>query len=346
MDHGRLNAILIPIFVIVSTSFIIIPADAAKTGSYNFCSVFPAFPECTGWRTEAVDDNHWFCDYVHLDGLCKNPPDPQKQIPLRGHDHCCRYIGDEIKSSTPITNNTSKETELPKETKESIEPLIIWTDKDHYNYRDKIIVYGKFDFTNPTVIENADETNFDQTGKKSITSAIDIKLNGNRVLKEIPITPTGWFSAFFFHDNIYRFSTQDNLLEVEYIISSDVIPPGGPKTHATYHFTTGNIAKEDKTFDLWIDKTELPNKIIYGLNVENNERLIKLDRLDLVKTRITTPEGYVMPIKSIFSIHDISAEYDGFKEYGYGEYKIQVTYGNNVAEKFFKYENPEGRTTS
>ena len=223
----------------------------------------------------------------------------------------------------------------PSNIKESILPLIIWTNKDHYEYRDKVIVYGKFDFDNPTIIKNIDEFQFEQTGEKTRTFDIDIKLNGRVILRDIQVSQNGWFSAFFFLDNKYNFSTQNNLLEVEYIIASKDIPPGGPKTHATYQFTTGNISPEDKLFDLWIDDSLLPDKITYGLTVEQPELLLNLMRQDLVKTRLTTPEGYVIPIKSVFTIKDISAEYEELTKYGKGTYEIRVTYGDNVAKKTF-----------
>ena len=224
---------------------------------------------------------------------------------------------------------------LSKE-KRSILPLIIWTDKDHYEYRDKVTVYGKFDFDNPTIIKNIDEFEFEQIGEKTKTFDIDIKLNGKIVLRDIQVSQTGWFSTFFFIDNKYNFSTQNNLLEVEYIITSKDIPPGGPRTHATYHFTTGDISGEDESFDLWLDSTLLPDKITYGLNSEQPERVLSLMRQDFVKTRLTTPEGYVIPIKSVFSIQNLSTEYEGFAKYGKGTYELRVTYGDNTSKKTFE----------
>jgi len=59
----------------------------------------------------------------------------------------------------------------------------------------------------------------------------------------------------------------------------------------------------------------------------------------LVTTRLTTPEGYVIPMESIFTVVNTSAEYEGFAEYGYGTYKIQITYGNNTSEEIFEYKS-------
>ena len=69
------------------------------------------------------------------------------------------------------------------------------------------------------------------------------------------------------------------------------------------------------------------------------QQFIELALHDLVTTRLTTPEGYVIPIESIFTVVNTSAEYEGFAEYGYGTYKIQVTYGNNTSEGIFEYQS-------
>jgi len=69
--------LLIVIYIFfIFTSFGL--AEAAVTASENFCNTFPTFPECTGWRVEPIYDNSWFCAYVDLPTICKNPPDPQK----------------------------------------------------------------------------------------------------------------------------------------------------------------------------------------------------------------------------------------------------------------------------
>ena len=316
-------------------------ADASKTGSYTFGVSHPTFPECVGWRTNAITDNYWFCDYVSLKEFCKNSPDPEKQIPLRTQDFCCRYIGSEltrILSNHLDQNLQYEEFSVLKDKQESLLPLIIWTDKDHYNFRDKVIVYGKFDFTNPSIIQNIYDVNFAQTGDISEkTFTIDIKLNGKIILRNIPVSSNGWFSAFFFNNNPYTFSTQNNLLEVEYIITQDVIPLSGPKTHAIYQFTTGDIAKKENNFEIWLDNSTLPNEIRYGVNVENLEKFITQSRHDQVITRLITPEGYVLPIKSVFAIQDVSTTYSKFREYGHGAYEIQITYGNNTSKASFEY---------
>ena len=334
-----LSSILLSVLCITILNFSSVDATG-KTGGYNFCTAFPSYPECVGWRTEATSDNYWFCDYVYLKNLCKNLPDPEKQIPNRTQDYCCKYIGPKLEKKQ-INNSdqriSSEQLVLPIDTIKSISPLIIWTDKDHYSYRDKAVVYGKFDFSNISIRQNINQIDFAQTDNTSEEKlGIDIKLNGKIVLRDIPVSPNGWFSAYFTHNNKYNFSTQNNFLEVEYIVTKE-IPLGGPNTHSIYHFTTGDIAKKDNSFDLWVDTSLLPNKIRYGINVENPEKFIELMRHDLVITRLTTPEGYVVPIKSVFSIQDLSMEYDEFGKYGQGTYKIQVTYGDNTSERTFEY---------
>lgn len=327
----------------------------ARTGSYNFCQAFPLFPECVGWRTEAISDsyNYWFCEYVDLPKLCENKPIPEKQIMLRGQEFCCKFIGPELATSrTEIQDDYTPNQLLGRDSPEtSIQPLIIWTDKDHYNFRDKVTVYGKFDFSNFNIKKNVSEVEFDQTGRivngtsiqagKIFTETpildVDIELNGRKILKYIPVHENGWFVAFFHLNDRYHFANQNNLLEVEYILYDNRVPYGGPETHATYHFTTGDISKKDSNFDIWIDDSLLPNKIRYGVNVENPERFIVLTRHDLVITRLITPQGYVIPIESNFSIQDLSTEYSEFADYGHGTYEIRITYGDNTSKATFEY---------
>jgi hypothetical protein len=325
-------------------------AEAATTGSFNFCTVFPQYAECTGWRTEAISDsyNRWFCDYVDLERLCEHKPDPEKQIIVRDESFCCRFIGNELGTPQVKIEQTSH---LGKDSPDdSILPLVIWTDKDHYSFRDKVTVYGKFDFAKFPIKKGVSENEFEQTGRiisgssiqegKIISESpirdIDIKLNGRQVLRDIPVHENGWFVSFFHLNDRYHFSNQNNLLSVDYL-QYDSVPLGGPRTHATYHFTTGDIAKEDISFDMWIDNSNTSSGITYGINTENPEQFIEFTRHGLVNTRLTTPEGYTVPVKSFFSVQDLSREYDGFLKYGQGTYEIQITYGDNTSKKTFEH---------
>ena len=180
-----------------------------------------------------------------------------------------------------------------------------------------------------------------QTGRgitESPVLDVDIKLNGRTVLRDIPVHENGWFVTFFHLNDRYHFSNQNNLLSVDYVIY-DPVPLGGPRTQATYDFTTGDIAKKESGFDIWVDGSQITNGIRYGVTVGNPERLIELDRYNFVNTRLITPEGYIIPIKSIFSVQDLSSEYKGFLEYGQGTYEIQITYGDNTSKKTFEYHD-------
>jgi len=334
-----LGIILLSVLYVIMLDFDSAYAD--KTGSYNFCVQFPAFPECVGWRTEALFDNFWFCDYVYLENFCKNPPPLEKQISLRSENYCCRYIGPELEKSHNANIDqylAADRIDSLKTTPVSLSPALIWTDRDHYDFSDKVIIYGKFDFNNIPIKQNIQEINFAQTGEISgNNTGIDIQLEGRKILRNIPVNPNGWFSVFFFLNDRYHFSTQNNLLEVEYYLSSGDTPLGGPKTHATYHFTTGDISKKEDSFELWLDDTLLPDKIRYGIITENPERFNELNRNNLVIARLITPNGYVIPIPSNFSMQGLSAEYDGFREYGQGTYEIQITYGSNTSKTSFTY---------
>ena len=337
--------ILLSLVLLSSIYLIVLDFDyvyAAKTGGYNFCEVFPAYSECGGWRTQALSDNYWFCEYVNLENFCKTHPTPEKQIQLKSVDSCCKYIGPELENIDDPDDSkdllSPERLDMLQHRNKSIFPAIMWTDKDHYDFQDKVTIYGKFDFTNVSIKKNLLDVNFAQTGIMTDNSTVvDINLNGRRILKDIPVNQNGWFSAFYFINDRYHYSTQNNLLEVKYTITSGVIPPSGPKTHAIYHFTTGEISKKEDGFGMWIDDSLLPNKIRYGITMENPERFIELNRYDLVITRLITPDGYAIPIASNFSISDTAAEYDGFREFGPGTYEIQITYGDNTLKKSFTY---------
>ena len=304
------TSLCLALFVIVITTTGFDYAEATKTGSYNFCVQLPAFPECSGWRTESVLDNYWFCKYVDLKNYCNKSPDPDKQISLRTEEHCCSLIGGESLQKIHPRDETSNLEIKVKNTTDSILPLIIWTDKDHYNYGEKLTIYGKFNFSDPTIIKNIHETNFDQTARVSErTFDVDIKLNGREILRNVPVNPNGWFSTFTFMNNSYNFSSQYNLLEVEYIITSKDVPLGGPKTNAIYHFTTGNISQNDDKFDIVLDDSLLPKKLKYEVIVADPERFVELSKYDLIITRLTTPDGYAIPIDSSFSGNKLSGEF-------------------------------------
>jgi len=59
---------------------------------------------------------------------------------------------------------------------------------------------------------------------------------------------------------------------------------------------------------------------------------VELAHHNFVSTRLIIPEGYIILVESVFSIQDLSREYEGFLEYGQGTYGIQITYGDNTSK--------------
>ena len=189
----KMLPVLIVIYVFFTfTSFGL--AEAAVTASANFCEAFPTNSECTGWRVEPIYDNFWFCTYVDLPTMCKNAPDPQKQIPTLSADHCCRLFDDELVSLRDVSMLYYDPSFLQMMNRglildESypVNELTIWTDKDHYNFGDRINVYGKFDFGDPII-------------KKS-NLFVNVIFNGEIIIRDLPVRDNGWFAGFSFLDN-------------------------------------------------------------------------------------------------------------------------------------------------
>ncbi len=352
MTRPLLIAICILVSLLAYSNYSLDTVEAATTGSFNFCTVFPQYAECAGWRVSSISDsyNHWFCDYVDLEQICEHKPIAGKEIKIRNENFCCRFIGEELDMPDMASHQDPR---LGKNSPDkSIAPLLIWTDKDHYSFRDKVTVYGKFDFTKAQIKKGVSDNEFEQTGRivsgdsiqegqiisESPFLDIDIKLNGRQILKDIPVHENGWFVTFFHLNDRYHFSNGNNLLSVDYLLY-DSVPLGGPRTHATYDFTTGDIAKKDNNFGMWIDDSNTSNGIRYGITTENSERFIELTHHNLVSTRLTTPDGFTIPVNSFFSVPDVSREYNEFLEYGDGVYEIQITYGDNTVKKIFEHHN-------
>ncbi|MDH3677976.1 MAG: hypothetical protein OEQ12_06720, partial [Nitrosopumilus sp.] len=163
-------------------------AFGASTAGDNFCSAFPTHPECTGYRVEPIYDNFWFCQYVDLPAMCNNPPDPQKQIVTRIGNHCCGIIGSHVPKNISLgdalfVDTSEKGQSLESSSSSSFEQeLVIWTEKDHYSFGDRINVYGKFDFDDPVLQNN--------------NSFVDISLNDRKVVLDLPVHSNGWFAGY------------------------------------------------------------------------------------------------------------------------------------------------------
>ena len=167
-------------------------AFGARTGSTNYCNQFPTFAECSGWRSEPISDNHWFCEYVDLSSgsICDNPPtDPQKQIVTRIGNHCCGIIDSHPLKDMSLGDGVSfaeiseKGKSLESSSSFSGRELIIWTERDHYSFGDRVNVYGKFDFNDP-VLQN-------------YNPFVDVNINDRPVILDLKVHSNGWFAGYF-----------------------------------------------------------------------------------------------------------------------------------------------------
>ncbi len=309
---------LILLLVIIG-SLAIIPnmndvALGAVTASANYCSAFPTYPECTGWRSEPISDNFWFCEYVDLPTMCNNPPDPQKQISAKTGNYCCGIIGSHIPKNISLANqrfadNSEKGGLLDVS---SSKELIIWTERDHYYLGDRVNVYGKFNFDDPVLKNN--------------NQFVDISMNDRKVILDLPVHSNGWFAGYFTLSNPYLYYTGNNLVSVTYFHTPTQHEPD-KFTHSSYTVTTGDITTEQFSIN---DKSS-SGKISYQIITESDDPV----NLQLAITRLVTPDGLVLPLPSISFVKDISNYLD--TSLVSGKYEIIVTKGNHVASQTFEY---------
>ncbi len=323
----KTSSLLIIIYIFfIFTGFGLV--EAAVTASENFCEAFPTFPECTGWRVDPIDDNFWFCAYVDLPTMCKNPPDPQKQIPILDADYCCRLFDDNLVSPRdismlyydPLFLQTMNKG-LTLDESYPVDELVIWTDKDHYNFGDRINVYGKFDFS-------------DQIIKKS-NSFVNVVFNGEIVIRDLPVQNNGWFAGFFILDNPRYHTTGLNAVRVSYI-HIPTLEHSYRLNTATYQFTTGNIPEPNKPFSIWsnTDKSSINGSIDYGTNPEIP---ISSNLKQNLISRITNPDGIVFPLPTN-SMENLEVYMNRISDLRNGNYTISMTVGNFTTNNTFEYE--------
>jgi len=315
----------------VSTFFIFASfglAEAAVTASDNFCESFPTHPECAGWRIEPINDNFWFCMYIDLPTMCKNPPDPQKQIPILDADYCCRLFDDDLVSPRDISKLYYDQSYLSMIKKglmldESypIDELVIWTDKDHYDFGDRINVYGKFDFSDPII-------------KKS-NSFVNIVFNGGTVIPNLPVHDNGWFAGFFYLDNPQYHTTGLSTISVTYVHIPTL--ERSNKIHtSTYQFTTGNIPEPKNLFSIWFtnDKFSIGEPIGYGTKpeIQSSSNL----KPNLI-SRITNPDGITFPLPTN-SMKNLDVYMNEISDLRSGNYTISMTVGNFTTQNTFEYK--------
>ena len=286
----------------------------AVSSSTNFCNQFPTFPECSGWRTEPIYDNFWFCQYVDLPAMCNNPPDPQKEIIPRTGVYCCGIIGSQTPknlSSSDVTFADTNETGRVLDIS-SYGELIIWTEKDHYAFGEQVNVYGKFNFDDPVL--------------KNYNQFVDVALNDRKVVLDLPVHSNGWFAGYFTLSNPYLFYTGNNLITVSYFHTPTQHEPD-KINQASYVFSTGDIKEE--SFSI-VDKSS-SQKMSYDVVTESGD----LVNLNLAIVRLVTPDGLVLQLPNISSMDDIPDYLDiPMKP---GQYEVTVTKGSQTASQIFEY---------
>jgi hypothetical protein len=297
-------------------------AFGAATAGDNFCSAFPTHPECTGYRVEAIYDNFWFCQYVDLPAMCDNPPDPQKQIVTRIGNPCCGIIGSShvpkniSLGDVSFADTSEKGKSLESSSSSSFgQELVIWTEKDHYSFGDRVNVYGKFDFDDPVLQNN--------------NSFVDISLNDRKVVLDLPVHSNGWFAGYFMMSNPSLFYTGSNLISVTYFHTPTQHEPD-KFTDASYRITTGDVVATEP-FSINV-KLSSAGKVSFDVISESDDNSVNLN---FAIVRLETPEGLVFSLPNISSIDSIS-DYLDFPLVT-GQYEITVTTGNNVVSQSFDY---------
>ena len=297
-------------------------AEAIVTSSSNFCNQFTTHPECTGWRTIPIVDNYWFCEYVDLPSMCKYKPDPQKQILPKAADHCCVLYDSHVPNDLSVLYYDHVFEETTKKGKElspsyPVDELVIWTDKDHYRFGDRINVYGKFDFGD-TVLQN---------GNKSV----NVKFNGNTVIFDLPVHENGWFAGYFYISDSRHYWTGSSQISVTYFHTPNQHESGKYATES-YQFTTGDIKEPKNSFAIWASKNKFTNDISYGITSSGNE---VIDTTSLV-VRLTNPDGVVFSLP-IHSMDDLNDFVNNVSDFSRGIYKITMTMGDFVTATQFEY---------
>jgi len=318
------------VFILIASIFLTFAsfgfAEAAVTASKNFCESFPTYSECTGWRTEPIRDNFWFCEYVDLPSMCNNSPDSQKQIPILDSDYCCRLFDDDLVSPRDVSHLYYDPSYLEMNAKglmldESypVDELVIWTDKDHYNFGDRINVYGKFDFGDRII--------------KQSNLAVNIAFNGENIISNLPVRNNGWFAGFFYLDNPRYHTTGLSTVSVSYTHTPTLENPSRIST-TTYQFTTGDIPEPEKPFSIWLTPFSTDRHIEYRTVPETP---LPFNLKHNLISRITNPDGIVFSLPTN-SMKNLDMYINNISELRPGNYTISMTVGNFTTHNIFEYE--------
>jgi hypothetical protein len=316
----------IPIILImligVNVTFINVPlVEGAATGGKFFCEQFPTYPECTGWRVEPIYDNYWFCEYVDLPTMCKFKPDPKKQIFPMESDECCKYF--ESRETIDMTASYldpgyDQDVMIGKALPEKypVDDVVIWTDKDHYVFGDRVNVYGKFDFSD-TVIKK---------GNKSV----DVEFNNHLVVPNLPVDSNGWFSGFFrISDSRFSYTALSHV-SITYFHTPTMEQPD-KYAQTSYQFTTGDISPPKESLKIVIEQKPDFGTISYHIADENN---ILVTNPTFFISRITNPDNVSFPLPTT-SMDNLEKYLDEISDLIPGKYEITVTVGDFVTEKEF-----------
>ena len=305
-------------------------AYGSITASENFCEQFPTHPECTGWRKIPVMDNFWFCEYVDLPSVCKNPPNPQKEIfPLEA-DYCCRIYKDNDETLKDLSSRyydiifedtTKKGKYLPESY--PINELVVWTDKDYYKFGDRVNVYGKFDFGDPII--------------KKANKSVDILFNGNKVIPNLTVEPNGWFSGYFYISDARFYYSGTSRIDATYFHSPTAYDQD-IRAVASYKFTTGEIQKPKYPFSIKInldDESGLQQRISYEIDSKN---ALSLHQKTNIIPRLMNPDGIVFALPDI-SMNNLERYIEEISNFQTGTYTITMTLGDFNTSEDFKKKN-------
>ena len=215
---------------------------------------------------------------------------------------------------------------------EGMTPSNIWTNKDHYNEGDTVIIYGKVMTTNygngyPNLID------FKLSSSNSITFPNGTSITLNYDFGITNINSDGTFSkSFILSGNVYFGSGQYTINAwYPYSSASGFVPAGSSI------FTVGNIVGTVNPFQIVLNQTTSGQRIFaitipdsenknYTTQVNNGNRY---DAFRNIITRVTDPEGQVTYINSPQSIPNfVPLQCCNTM---FGTWEIQTTWGDNIS---------------
>lgn len=221
--------------------------------------------------------------------------------------------------------------------------VLVWTDKDHYNFGETVKVFGKF------------SPNFYTNNNAEKNKVLDISIamhqgNHNPPLHRIQVNSDGTFSTSFIlsetdfyqgdlnskpsSDLPSRFSIFFEYCKYEIDTCDTRIHGNYP---ASWEFTSGDYSKltDYQSLILQIDDSA-PYTPLLKL-VQNGKDITNISSLyDQSVIRITTPSGLVLP--GMYQNGINSGIYSIFQRTGFGTYQVQLTAGDYVSKVIYDYK--------